>query len=102
MKQHYTETLQGLLDMGAKELSLTSKEAKAILCDYQTLKQLRQLAGIVPCEMCLIKGNHNIERDGSCRHKPMEDSHLTDLEVIKRLKSVIHVYKQLDMRAANL
>lgn len=97
MKQrHYSETLQALLDMGAKELGITPKEVKAILHDYETLKQLRQLAGTISCEMCVIKGGSNIHDDGSCRHKPILDSHLTDREVLERLKSVVQLHTNIN------
>jgi hypothetical protein len=91
-KRHYSKTLQAILDMGASQVGITTQEARAILRDYETLKQLRQLAGTIPCEMCLIKGGSNILEDGSCRHKPILDSNLTDREVLSRLKDVTSIY----------
>jgi hypothetical protein len=93
MKRHYSETLQALLDLGVSEIGITPKEAKAILLDYKTLKQLRELAGTIPCELCLIKGGDNIEKDGGCRHKPVVDSHLNDLTVLERLKITRLAYR---------
>lgn len=52
-------------------------------------KEIRTLAGKIPCELCMIKGGEHIEEDGGCRHRPMVDSDLTDSEVLIRLERVV-------------
>lgn len=50
------------------------------------LRQLRHLAGHIPCELCELKGGTNIESDGGCRHRPLIDTDASDLEVIQRIE----------------
>jgi hypothetical protein len=92
MKHHYAKILQGLLEIGAHQLSLTPEEAKEVLRDFETLKTLRELSHQVPCELCAFKSGSNIEENGGCRHKPLVDarySYSNDHEVIRRFQSLV-------------
>lgn len=47
--------------------------------------QARQLAEKIPCQLCQIKGGHNIESDGGCRHRGI----LTGEEVSERISRLM-------------
>ena len=61
-------------------------------------KEIRGLAGTIPCELCAIKGGDNIEEDGGCRHRPMIDADWTDQEVFLRLQRVVKHFQQSESR----
>lgn len=56
-----------------------------------TMKALRILAGEIPCMLCELKGGDAITV-GGCRHRPLVDSDLTDVEVVSRLKRAVDFY----------
>lgn len=93
MKRHYVETILGLLDMGSKTIALTPSEALSIIRDFNTLKRLRELAGTIPCDLCAVKDKNNVEQDGDCRHRPLTDTHINDVEVIRRFTKAITINK---------
>lgn len=51
-------------------------------------EQLRQLAGKIPCELCEIKGGHNIEADGGCRHRPIISGAEVSARVARRMNGI--------------
>jgi hypothetical protein len=53
-------------------------------------KEIRTLAGKIPCELCYAKSGTNLEEDGGCRHRPLVDSDLTDAEVLARLQRAVN------------
>jgi hypothetical protein len=55
-------------------------------------KEIRILAGRIPCQLCQIKGGHNIDQDGGCRHRPVIDSDENAVEVLDRLTRAVKSY----------
>jgi hypothetical protein len=56
-----------------------------------TLQKLWEIANLIPCEMCRVKGHSNILADGGCRHRPVLDG-----EMLVRLKWAAEVAKATD------
>lgn len=51
----------------------------------EALQELRNLAALIPCLMCRMKGGSNIDADGGCRHR----SGMPIGEVLERYKYAV-------------
>ncbi len=51
----------------------------------EALQELRNLAALIPCLMCRIKGGSNIDADGGCRHR----SGMPIAEVVERYQYAV-------------
>jgi hypothetical protein len=75
-----------------KSNSPTTLLSRRLANSELVLRQLRHLAGHLPCQLCELKGGSNIESDGGCRHRGSVDEDTFDLHVMEKIERFIRAH----------